>query len=332
MIRSAKRVCAEFSGTPVVTKFVGHLERRLQVPSSKVRALTYHRIGYPQQETQGDPALISATPEKFREQMELLADRYHVVSMEEVLQAARDRLLLPPRAVLITFDDAYCDFKDVAWPILQDFRLPVTLFVPTAHADQPHAEFWWDRLARAIRHADPQETIRVPAGCFPLSSPRRRQRAAAVLREYIKALPHKEAMQRVNDICEQLHLPPRRLPSTLGWRELRQLGEEGVTLGAHTRTHPLLSRIGPQRVEEEIRGAKRDLDEHLGESLPVFAYPAGAVGTVAPAILRSAGYELAWTTRAGASDLHHDDPLQLRRFHVGVSTTAPLLRARLASA
>lgn len=332
VIRAAKNVCAGISGTPVVARFVAHLERRVREPSSKLRVLTYHRIGYPQQETQGDPELISATPESFREQMELLAERYQVLSMWEVLQAAREGGLLPPLAVLVTFDDSYRDFRDLAWPILRDLGLPVTLFVPTAHADRPHMEFWWDRLARAIRYADPGEAIELPCGCFPLSSPRRRQRAAAVLRGYLKTLPHERAMHWVDEICSRLKVPPRRVPSTLDWSELRQLQEEGVVLGAHTRTHPLLTRIDRQRIEEEVQGAKHDLDQHVGPCLPVFAYPAGAVGSAAPAILRAAGYELAWTTRAGASDLRRDDPLQLRRFHVGISTTTPLLRARLASA
>lgn len=332
MIRAAKTACAGISGTPFVTRFVERLEDRERDASLRVRVLTYHRVGYPQQEEQGDPKLISATPEVFRAQLEMLAEHYHILSMEEVLEAVRKRQLLPPRAVLITFDDAYPDFQELAWPILQEVGLPVTLFVPTAYPDRAGVEFWWDRLVRAIRHADPEETIDGPCGRFPLNSMRRRRRATKILREYVQLLPHETAMQWVDRLCVQLRSPPRPVAATLGWSELRRLRDQGVVLGAHTRTHPLLNRINGQRLEEEIYGAKQDLEEQIGACPPVFAYPAGAVGPRAPAILRAAGFELAFTTQSGINDLRHDDPLALRRFHVGISTTAPLLRARLADA
>lgn len=332
MIRAAKYACARISGTTLVGRVLDRLERRAREASHTLRVVTYHRIGDPRHEEHGDSKLYSATPEMFRTQMQLLADRYHVLSMGEVVEAVRSRGLLPPRAVLITFDDAYPDFQEIAWPILREMALPVTLFVPTAYPDNAAAEFWWDRLARAIRFADPGATIEGPRGRLSLDSMRRRQRAAMGLREYVKTLPHDTAMHWVDRLCAQLDLPPSSIATTLGWSALRQLRDEGVVLGAHTRTHPLLDRIDETRLEAEIFGAKQDLEEHVGSCLPIFAYPAGAVGREAPAMLRSAGFELAWTTRAGASDLARDDPLQLRRFHVGISTTAPLLRARLASA
>lgn len=332
MIQAAKIACAGISATRFATCFVERLERRETDASFNLRVLTYHRIGYPDQEEHGDRQLISATPEAFRRQMELLSDHYQVVSMEEVLSAVRQQQRLPPRAVLITFDDAYPDFQEFAWPILREKQLPVILFVPTAYPDRPGVEFWWDRLARAIRHADPRETIAGPCGRFPLNSTRGRHRALRSLREYVKTLPHETAMQWVEDVCQQLKSPRRTVPATLGWSELRRLHDQGVVLGAHTRTHPLLNRVNEQQLEEEIRGSKADIEQRIGTCPPVFAYPAGAVGPRASAILHDAGFELAWTTRPGINDLRHDRPLELRRFHIGTATTPSLLRARLATA
>jgi hypothetical protein len=67
-----------------------------------LRVLVYHRIDNPSAEPDLDPGLISATPQEFRDQMELLAERYNVVSIRTVLAAQRGEASLPAGAVLIT--------------------------------------------------------------------------------------------------------------------------------------------------------------------------------------------------------------------------------------
>jgi len=73
--------------------------------------------------------------------MECLAGNYHVVSVPELLDAVYENSPLPPKSVMITFDDTYRDFAEFAWPVLKQHKLPVTLFVPTAFPDQPDRSF-----------------------------------------------------------------------------------------------------------------------------------------------------------------------------------------------
>ena len=89
-----------------------------------LRILDYHRIGSAEAEADtADPALFSATPEQFEVQMQLLAEQYHVVRVEDVILALQGKHVLPPLSVLITFDDAYQDFKTYAWPVLRRLQL-----------------------------------------------------------------------------------------------------------------------------------------------------------------------------------------------------------------
>src|SRR5512138_1997070 len=102
-----------------------------------LRVLTYHRVADPHATPWLNPALVSALPAVFEQQMAYVSRRYAAVSLEEVIDAAVRRIRLPRRAVLITFDDAYRDFGEIAWPILRRHRLPATLFVPTAYPGAP---------------------------------------------------------------------------------------------------------------------------------------------------------------------------------------------------
>lgn len=87
--------------------------------------LAYHLVGA------GTGAPVDLDVATFRAQLELLRERFEVVPLERVLfpgQGSR-----PIAAV--TFDDAYANFRDVAWPIVSSLGLPVTLYVPTAFVD-----------------------------------------------------------------------------------------------------------------------------------------------------------------------------------------------------
>ena len=97
---------------------------------------------------------MSCTPEQFERQMAWLGrHRPGGRARRRAARRARGGAPLPRGAVLVTFDDAYEDFGDEAWPVLRRHGVPVTLFVPTAFPDSGR-RFWWDRLfARAARRA-----------------------------------------------------------------------------------------------------------------------------------------------------------------------------------
>lgn len=322
-------------GKPVIESaafdhVVTWLERLDKHGQHSLRVLTYHRVDYPERTPQLYPGLISATPDMFRKQMAYLAGKYHVVSMEAVLAACRGQAMLPPQAVLITFDDAYNDFARYAWPILQQYQLPATLFVPTAYPDCPERAFWWDRLYRALQNAAMHTRLDTPTGYFTLTNFAQRYQTFKRLRNYVKTLPHSQAMPFVDDICRQSGMLAGA-HAVLGWDELRQLARAGVTLCPHTQTHPLLSRTPLDTVRIELSGSRQDLEREIGTTLPVFAYPGGDFNDQVVTILQEEGFEVAFVTRPGINDLQANDHLRLRRINVSRHTNLALLRMRLLS-
>jgi len=294
-----------------------------------LRVLTYHRVARRADWPAVPSALISATPETFEQQLTWLADRYHVVSLQEVLHAQRTRAALPPRSVLITFDDGYRDFAELAWPILKRHRLPVTMFVPTGFPDQPERRFWWDRLHEAVQRAT-QAQVDTPLGRLALTSATQRRPVLARLTRFVRCNAHDHAMAWIDRICTQLGSPwPDH--GVLTWSELRRLSSEGVTLAAHTRTHPLLNRVSPARARAEVIESVEDLEREVGPVPPVFAYPGGAFNEEVVTMLRREGFSLAFTTGQGINDMRIADPLRLRRINVGHNTTRELLWTRLLS-
>ena len=97
--------------------------------------LTYHRVG---DLDSGPPGIVSCTPEQFERHMRWLGGSGRAVPLSALLQARAEGRALPRGSVLVTFDDAYEDFRDEAWPVLRRHGVPVTLFVPTAFPDSGH--------------------------------------------------------------------------------------------------------------------------------------------------------------------------------------------------
>jgi len=305
-----------------------HLDR--PDPNS-LRVLTYHRIIPGEMGSQVAPRLQSATPDLFEQQMDFVARRYRAVSMADVLDAWEGQQRLPSRAVLITFDDAYRDFADYAWPILRRFDLPATLFVPTAFPDQPGRMFWWDRLHHALlstRHAG----IHVAdLGYLGVVTADERLTTFNRLTAWVKSREHSAAMLLIDRVCRDLEVEAPDNYNVLGWDALRQLYHEGLSLGAHTRTHPLLDRVSPATVAEEVRGSMADLHKHIGADARVLAYPAGAYDRTTVRVLRESGVAAAFTTEYGMNRVGMTDPLRIRRIHVGLATSLDVLRAKLLS-
>lgn len=290
------------------------LAERLDSSGSWIlRVLTYHRVD---------------EPEPFARQMEYVARHYHVVSIARVLAAIDGGPRLPPRAVLLSFDDAYRSFAEVAWPILSRHGFRAVLFVPTAYPDGGEERFWWDRLEQAFARTERRTALPTPVGTLPLETAAQRAHAHVLVKRHVKDLQHAETLAATDELCAALGVG-RQEHEVLGWEELRALARQGVTLGSHTRTHPRLDRVPRPQACGELLGAVRDLEREIPGQPRVLAYPDGRFDDELVELARGAGVELAFTTRRGTNDLQRSDRMRLRRIHVDSRDSVDVLRAKL---
>lgn len=306
---------------------VRQLERADAGRSYRLPVLTYHRIARPGATPHLSPSLVSATPEAFNEQVRFLARRFKILPMEAVLDA-QEHHRLAPRSLLLTFDDAYLDFAEHAWPALRRHGVAATLFVPTGYPDRPDRMFWWDRLHAAV--TDATKAIESPIGRLAVDDPADRRRAYELLRLHLKEIRHDRAEAVIRDL-QPVGRSPKDEATVLSWSDLRDLAGQGVTLAPHTRNHPILSHLDAEEIDDEVRSSREDLEREVGPTLPVFAYPSGAHSPTAVAVLRRLGIRAAFTTERGHNDLRRADWLRLRRINVGGRSTLAVVRAQLLS-
>jgi len=320
----AGRAAEAFARSGLLSAF-----ERLEPDRGRVRVIAYHRIGDPGAEPDLDPGLLSATADELRSQAEMVASHYHPVSLDEVIAAHRGQRRLPRRAVLLTFDDGYEDFAEVAWPVLRQVGVPAVLFVPTAFPDRPGPGFWWDRLHAALRRTRCRDVSVGGPHRLPLADAGERRAAHRVIRQRVKSLPHAEAMAWLDDLLAGLaEVPP--LHRVLGWDALRRLAREGVAVCSHGHLHALCTRLADDALAADLHTSRSEIASRLGPAAPppVFAYPAGATDARVGRAIEAAGYELAFGGRRGISRLPLEDPFDVDRMPAHRYGTA-LFRAQL---
>jgi peptidoglycan/xylan/chitin deacetylase (PgdA/CDA1 family) len=309
------------------------IQRLGQDAGRRFYTLAYHRVDEFDRHPRLDPSLISATPAQFEAQMRFIAQRYHPISAEEALEAIEHGASLPRDAVLVTVDDGYRDFQEVIFPIVRRYGIRPVLFVPTAYVGQ--GAFWWDQLFDALQQTRAQE-IPTPLGRLSLRTPADKQAALERLRAYIKGSPFEQARRELEALCAEATsdlLSPERV--TLDWDELRGLARAGVSIAAHTHTHPILSHISLDQARDEIRTSQRLIAQEIGQALPIFAFPDGKRPAFTPevvSLLREEGFKLAWTMVEGCVNLERDDPLYLPRIALSGKMTRAQVHFRLTPA
>lgn len=195
------------------------------------------------------------------------------LSFTDWCDIAAGRRPLPPRAVMLTFDDGYRSVLTEALPVLERHAMPATVFVCTGPVER-QVRFWFDALAE-----------------------RRGHDAVA----HAKTLAYDEWRDAVTR--DEMRVAPDDPHAPLTITEVRQLSAHPlVAIGAHTETHPMLARA-PERVQrEEIQRSRASLEAWLGRPVTAFAYPNGRPGedftTVAARAVADAGFAHAFAIRA----------------------------------
>lgn len=245
-----------------------------------------------------------------------IARHYEPVSLSAMLDAMEGRGSLPENALAVTIDDGYRDFWEHGQPIFRKHKIPTTVYVVADFADQK-LWLWPDQIEFGLHHST-RDSIQVTVDGAPLElalhTPE--QRAASIFRltESLKVAKNEERLAFLAQFGSACGVEiPRAVPAgyeAMNWDELRAAAAEGVEIGCHTKTHPILSRLGTsQELQSETAGAKELIEQRLGFPIRHFCYPNGRredVGEAARLCVREAGFETAVTTTAGLNTLQVD--------------------------
>ncbi len=279
-----------------VLRLSGLMKREADRSGGRATILAYHGVtDRPVEEL--DSPVLHLPLAVFRRHMELLADRFHVVPLMQLAHWIRAGEAIPPRTVVITFDDGYRNNITCALPVLRQLGLTACLFF-TAGLVGTQEILWPDVIRRALRllplpFSAPLDgdTVTVDASNVRTVTRRLKQQPSEVREAFVAAV--------------RSQLPEDLPPGEAGIasaEEVRIWHQAGMEVGSHSLTHPILSRLPQEALERELFESKRILEGIVGEPVRLLAYPNGRRADYTPAVLevaQRAGYEAAVTTLEG---------------------------------
>ena len=255
---------------------VSWLARRLGTHRAEIFML--HRFADPELGVPGDD------PERLHRALAALRKhRIELMSLRELVSRVRRREPLDGPTAVFTVDDGYCDFGRVAAPVFAEYDCPVTVFV-SSDVIYERLWYWWDCVSYVFMRT-PLKSLEVNvygwSSTLTLGSAEGRRRTAEVVVDRLKSVTDAERRRLIDRLALEAEVTiPSKAPlefKTLGWNEIRALESRGVEFGAHSRTHPILSREDDSRVGNEILGSWADLRAECRDPSPVFCYPNGTL-------------------------------------------------------
>lgn len=271
----------------------------------------------------------------FREQIAFMKSNFNIVTMEQVLEAISTKEKLPEKALLLTFDDGYADNYTVAMPVLEEYGVQGSFFIPgktfTTHqlldVNKIHyvlasaniynlvgdlkkemdyyrgqefqyasTEELFAKYAVASRF-DIKETVFV------------KQMLQTVLPEKLRNIISSKLFAKYVGITEE------QLAYELYMSEdqIRTMKRHGMFIGIHGYDHYWLGNLPVEQMENDISLALDALDEFVDRKQWVMNYPYGNYNKDVLAYISKQGACLGLTTEVRLADIDKDNPLELPR-------------------
>ena len=292
----------------------------------EVTVLAYHRVldvgNYSQYKY--DRELISATPEMFDAQLQFLKRHYDVIDLVTLNDRLRNNSITG-KELVITFDDGYLDNYTEALPILEKHQASAVFYLTTTFLDSKEIT-WWDEVAYLLRKSHGM-TYQLPNGITKYHLEKDNiDKVIQIIMTDIKQTKSLSVLTVLDDMRMKFPIAKKALLAEehqlfMGWEQAKALLQQGMEIGSHTLTHPILSQLTNKQHQEEVVQSKRVLEEKLQCTINSIAYPVGRYYCYNEKTFdytAEAGYKIAFNNEPG---FHRsiDNVLDINRFCVATN-------------
>lgn len=239
--------------------------------------IIYHRFVDGVKDTiDPDPALEHNIKD-FKKEIRFLKRCFDVVSLDVVVNTLKSEKRFKRPTVAITVDDGRRDNFDILFSILKEEKIPAIIYL-TAGLIGTNKKIWVDHLADLFLHTKQkffQAGGLLGVKSYVFDSINARRSAYKDILDQLKDMDIKIRDAALQFIENQLGEIKDNGPVMLSWEQVCMMHQNNISFGAHTCTHPILTKMPLEEAKKEILDSKRIIDHKLGAPVKHFAYPNG---------------------------------------------------------
>jgi len=241
------------------------------------RILMFHRFS-------AGPKQNCVSSTELEKQIIYLKERFNILPLSQLRQCIVQGKQTPNNSIVLTVDDGYRDFYEVAYPVLKKHGVPATLYVTSGFVNE-ELWLWPDQITWLLNSvSEINKTIELGEKnaknieITAINNSNRQQIWSQVI-SYLLSVDDKTKREWIVYFAEQLGKPlPKRAPSeyaACSWQQLTEMQQNGIEIGGHTHTHPSLGQVDDEQLQTELNTCMQFLDEKLGKQERDFCFPNG---------------------------------------------------------
>ncbi len=287
--------------------------------SYSLRCVVFHNISAAQSPFTAGIS-VNTTPQSLERTLRFLTARYHPVRLEDVLTNCDGRGL-PPRALLVTFDDAYASVAEYAAPLCKQLGAPAVFFVNAAFLDNQRLAP--DNLVCYVANVMGIATINSAIRAVCADNAAQVSSLSEVFGIFLPTLSLAQREAFLEVLCELACIDESQAAQQAGLymtaQQLRELRSFDFEIGNHTYTHTYFRSLSRREFASEIDRNKEELESLSGTTVRSFSQPYGSSKDLRPELtehLRNSGHDAIFLSESVANprrpDLFHLDRINSR--------------------
>jgi peptidoglycan/xylan/chitin deacetylase (PgdA/CDA1 family) len=288
---------------------------RLLGPQLSLRCVLFHDVSDRESPfTKGLGGTI--TRKNFEVALRFITRHYTPVSLQDVL-ADSDSRALPPRPMLVTFDDAYASVSEFAAPLCSKFGVPAVFFVNGSCLD--NRQLALDNLVCYVANVCGLDTINAAAHVVSGTKEIELGSMTEVFARFLPSISLSARKVFRDGLLQFARINDGELAENAGLylssRQLREMAAHNFEIGDHTYTHANCRALSAGDFAGEIDRNKAVLEAASGTKVRSFSVPYGSLADLTAdlaAHLHGSGYDAVFLSESRANP-HCADRFRLDR-------------------
>lgn len=271
----------------------------------------------------------------FKEQIQYFKENFHVVTMEQVIDHLDGGVQLPDKAMLLTFDDGYIDHYQYVFPVLKEYGMQGSFFVPSAilkyakvldvnkiHFILACSDFkklipeifnLLEEYRKAGYDIEPDEILFEKLAVANRWDPKEVIFVKRLLQSYLEEDLRGEIVDRL--FLMSVGVPEKEFSKKLymNLEQIQEMKAAGMFFGLHGDRHYWLNRLPEDKMKEDIQNGLDYFRTVIDSDYIVMNYPYGGYDDQILDYVSKIGCKLGFSVEARHADLNKDNPLTLPR-------------------